>query len=433
LPWTVGQEEIGKPKIFYGWIITALVFLNLGVAYGAQYSFGVLFPSLIEEFQWHRQSIAGAFSLYTFMYGFLGIILGRWTDRFGPQIVLVFGSAFLGGGIALVSQVNSPWHLYVIYGLLASWGMSAAYMTANPTIVKWFIEKRGLALGISQSGLGVGIILIPPVTGVLIAAFGWRLACIILGSAVFATLFTTSFFLVGHPEKMGLLPDGRKGNPGAAKETPGRGTIFHEVAWSAGEAIRTKSFWVLTAIFFSTWLFVFLPLVHLVIFALDIGLSRKAAFTALSFLGAASTLGRLGMGYISDRVGRKRALVVNLAFQVFAWFWALGIKQSWMLILFSIVFGLSYGGVSAIFPAITGDYFGRLKAASVIGAIFTISGPAAAFGPLVGGFIYDRTQGYQLAFLLGALTNVLALILVFVSQPPGEKSPSRILRSPSGS
>jgi MFS transporter, OFA family, oxalate/formate antiporter len=414
----MASRESSPQKIFYGWIIAGLVFLNLGMAYGAQYSFGVLFPAMIEEFKWNRQSLAGAFSLYAFLYSFLGIILGRWVDRFGPRAVLTAGSICLGMGIGLISQVRAPWHLYVVYGLLASWGMSAAYMTANPTIVKWFVEKRGMALGIAQSGLGVGIVLIPPLTGTLIELFGWRSTCMILGGMVFAVLFTTSLFLIGYPEKIGLLPDGRRaeGPGGPGKENLGR--IPNEVSWSAAEAIHTRSFWVLTVIFFCTWLMVFLPLVHLVIFTLDIGLSRKAAFVALSFLGGSSTFGRLVMGYISDRMGRKRTLGLNLTLQILTWIWIMVTDNTWMLFVFAIFYGFSYGGVSAVFPAIVGDYFGRLKAASVIGAIFTIAGIAAAFGPIVGGIIYDLTKSYQLAFLLGALTNIISLLLLFLSRPP---------------
>jgi OFA family oxalate/formate antiporter-like MFS transporter len=99
----------------------------------------------------------------------------------------------------------------------------------------------------------------------------------------------------------------------------------------------------------------------------------------------------------------------------------MGTNISWMLLIFAAAFGFSYGGVSAVFPAIVGDYFGRLQAASVIGAIFTIGGTAAAFGPLVAGYIYDVTHTYQLAFLLGAISNLMSLILVFASKPPQRK------------
>ena len=417
------QMENSQKKLFYGWVITGVVSLNLAMAYGTQYSFSVFFPSLIEEFRWNRQSLAGAFSLYAFMYSTLGVILGRWTDRSGPRIVLIFGSFCLGSGIGLISLVKAPWHLYVVYGLLASWGMSATYITANPTVVKWFVEKRGLALGLAQSGLGIGIILIPPLTGWMISAFGWRQACIILGGAVGIVLFSTAFLLVGHPEKMGLLPDGREGKPpdkslGSFQPEVIPPKVYQEVSWSAVEAIHTKSFWVLTALFFCTWLFVFLPLVHLVIFAMDIGLSKEAALIALGVLGGFSTVGRLAMGFISDRIGRKQAMMANLGLQVFSWFWIMATNSSWMLVVFAAAFGFSYGGVATVFPAIVGDYFGRLKTASIIGAIFTLAGSAAAVGPLVGGYIFDLTHNYQLAFLMGALTNLLSLILLFLSQPP---------------
>lgn len=417
------QKENSTQKFFYGWVITGLVSLNLAMAYGAQYSFGVLFPSLIEEFKWNRQSLSGAFSLYTFMYSVLGVILGRWTDRFGPRIILLLGSAFLGMGIGLISLVNAPWHLYVVYGLLASWGMSATYITASPIIVKWFIAQRGLAVGLAQSGLGIGIIIIPPITGALIAALGWRPTCVILGAAVFIVLCATSFFLIGYPEKIGLLPDGRQKimsgkSSSAARSEETYEAIYKEVNWSAAEAIHTRSFWVLTALFFCAWLFVFLPLVHLVVFAMDIGLSRESALISLSILGGSSTLGRLITGYISDRIGRKQALAITICMQVFSWFWIMGTSTSWMLFLFAVVFGFSYGGVSAVFPAIIGDHFGRLKAASVIGAIFTLAGTAAAFGPLFAGYIHDVTHNYQMAFLCGALSNLLSLVLLIFSKPP---------------
>jgi MFS family permease len=412
------QIRISKQRFFYGWIIAGIAFLNLAIAYGAQYSFGIFFPYLIKEFKWDRSSLAGAFSLYTFMYTILAVILGRLTDRFGPRIVLIFGSACLGTGIALISQVTALWHLYAFYGLMASWGMSATYITSNTTIVKWFIEKRGLALGLTQSGLGVGIIIIPRLSGTLIDTFGWRQALLILGAFVFIALFTGALFLIGDPEKTGCQPYGLQNKYISKSLVNITEAIYKEVSWSVSKAIRTKSFWVLTVIFFFTWLFVFFPLVHLVIFSMDIGLSRESAFMALSLLGGASALGRVIMGFLSDRIGKKQALIVNFGLQVFSWFWVMGTTTSFMLFLFATTFGFSYGGISAIFPAIIGDYFGRLKAGSIIGTIFTIAAIASAIGPLVAGYIYDMTHSYQLAFQLGAIANLISLALVFLSKPP---------------
>jgi MFS family permease len=98
----MNQIKIPRKGFFYGWIIVGIAFLNLAIAYGAQYSFGIFFPYLIKEFRWDRSSLAGAFSLYTFMYTILAVILGRLTDRFGPRTVLIFGSACIGAGIILI-------------------------------------------------------------------------------------------------------------------------------------------------------------------------------------------------------------------------------------------------------------------------------------------------------------------------------------------
>ncbi len=151
---------------------------------------------------------------------------------------------------------------------------------------------------------------------------------------------------------------------------------------------------------------------------MDIGLSRESALGALSFLGGASALGRVFMGLLSDRIGKRQALAINFGLQVFSWLWVMGTTTSSRLFLFAATFGFSYGGISSIFPAVIGDYFGRIKAGSIIGTIFTIAGIASAIGPLVAGYIYDITHSYQLAFRLGAIANLLSLVLVFFSKPP---------------
>jgi len=141
-------------RIFYGWVIVGGAFLVLFTAYGSQYAFGVFFRALLEEFGWGRARLSGVFSLYAFLYGALGVAAGRLTDWWGPRAVIAFGGLFLGAGLAGMSQVSALWQPYLLYGVVAAIGMSTAYVPCSATVVKWFVERRGLALGVASCWIG---------------------------------------------------------------------------------------------------------------------------------------------------------------------------------------------------------------------------------------------------------------------------------------
>ena len=163
-------------RVFRGWIVVAGAFSVLFVAYGAQYSFGVFFSALLEEFGWSRASLAGAFSLYAAAYCVFGFPAGRLTDRWGPRLVIAFGGLFLGAALAGMALVTRLWQPYVLYGLVAALGMGTAYVPCNSTVVKWFVARRGLAVGLATAGGSVGTFVLPPVAQLLVSAAGWRTA-----------------------------------------------------------------------------------------------------------------------------------------------------------------------------------------------------------------------------------------------------------------
>src|SRR5215470_5063897 len=124
-------------RIFHGWVIVAGAFAVLFVAYGTQYSFGVFFSALLEEFGWSRASVAGAFSLYAFAYSVMAYPAGRLTDAWGPRRVIALGGCFLGVALAGMALVTKVWQPYLLYGGVAALGMSTAYVPCNATVVKW--------------------------------------------------------------------------------------------------------------------------------------------------------------------------------------------------------------------------------------------------------------------------------------------------------
>ncbi|MBI4589294.1 MAG: MFS transporter [Candidatus Rokubacteria bacterium] len=400
------------PRFFYGWVVVGGAFTVLFMAYGAQYSFGVFFGALLDEFGWSRASLSGVFSLYAFLYCVFGLVAGRLTDLWGPRAVIRLGGALLGLGLAGMSRVEALWHPYLLYGIVAALGMSTAYVPCNATVVKWFVKRRGLALGVASSGGSLGTFALPPLAAALIAAVGWRWAYGLFGAGILVALNLVATVMRRDPELLGLRPDGDAGPPTAS----GSSTV--EAQWPLRSAIRTRAFWLIFGVFASTWIPVFIPLVHVVPFARDLGISPLLASTVLSALGIAAVIGRLVMGAVSDAIGRRPALGLVITLQGGAFLAFMLVRGLPSLYLVALGFGFSYGAVSTLFPAIVGDFFGREQAGSLVGFLFALAGSMAAWGPLVAGVIYDGTGAYTWAFIGSAALNALALALLAVARPP---------------
>ena len=397
-------------SLFQGWKIVGAAFLVLFVAYGAQYSFGVFFSALLAEFGWSRASLAGAFSLYAFLYCVFGFPAGRLTDRWGPRLVIAAGGLFLGGALAGMALVTQLWQPYVLYGVVAALGMGTAYVPCNSTVVKWFARRRGLAVGLASSGGSLGTFVLPPVAQLIVGAVGWRAAYVIFGAAVFVILNVVSRVMRRDPESMGLHPDGE---PPPASDVSGGAEV-----WPLREAIRTPTFWLLAVTFSATWIPVFIPLVHIVPFTRDLGYSALVAASIVSALGAGAVAGRLAMGAVSDRIGRKAAIGIAMVMQALAFVGFILVRDLPLLYGSALVFGYSYGTISTLFPALVGDFFGRGQVGSIVGFLFMIAGGTAAWGPLIAGAVYDATHRYTLAFAGSAALNVVALTLLLLCRPP---------------
>jgi len=149
-------------KFFYGWVIVAAGFLMSVVGMGSRYSFGVFFKSMEIDFGMTRSMISGFFSIYMMLSCVIAVLGGWALDRKGPRKVVLLMGVFTGTSMILTSQVRSPWLLLLTYSLLLSLGTGPTFGTANTTTSRWFVKKRGLFLGITSSGGGVGAIVFAP-------------------------------------------------------------------------------------------------------------------------------------------------------------------------------------------------------------------------------------------------------------------------------
>jgi MFS family permease len=395
--------------VFRGWVIVTGAFLVLFVAYGTQFSFGVFFAALIEEFGWSRARLSGAFSLYTATYSLCAFLAGRLTDRWGPRAVISLGGAFLGAGLAAMSGIWALWQPYVLYGVVAAFGMSTAYVPCSATVVKWFVRRRGLAVGLASSGGSLGAFVLPPLAQLLVAQVGWRWAYVVFGATIFGVLALVARYMRRAPEDLGLFPDG--GGESLATEVP--------AAWPLARALRTRTFWVLFAIFSATWIPVFIPVVHAVSLARDLGFSPLTATSLVSALGIGAVVGRLGMGAASDRIGRRPALALGLILQALAFAGFSLMTALSGLYLAAFTFGFAYGSISSTAPAIVGDFFGRQQAGTLFGFLFAFAGAMAAVGPIAAGAVHDACGTYAPAFAVGTLLNLAAVGFLLALKPPG--------------
>jgi OFA family oxalate/formate antiporter-like MFS transporter len=326
--------------------------------------------------------------------------------------VIAAGGLLLGAALAGMSLVTQLWQPYLLYGLVAALGMGTAYVPCNTTVVKWFVARRGLAVGLASSGASVGTFALPPLAQLLVTGVGWRAAYVVFGIGIAVFLTLAAQVMRRDPESLGLHPDGAS-RPVAAPSAAAAG------AGALSRAMRTRAFWTIGAAFTATWIPVFIPLVHLVPFTRDLGHSPLTGAWVVSTLGIGAVAGRLVMGAVSDRIGRKPAVGVAMAFQAVGFLGFL-LAGHGLVVLFgnALVFGYSYGAVSTLFPAIVGDFFGRGQAGTIVGFLFALAGAMAGWGPLIAGAIHDATGSYDLMWVLSALLNVVAIVLLAMAQPP---------------
>jgi MFS family permease len=399
---------IHEERIFYGWVIAGAGLVISLVGLGARYSFGVFFSSLEAAFAMTRGATSSIFSVYMLLCCVFAFLGGWALDRYGPRKVCILMGSFTGLSLLLASQTRSLWQLYLTYGLLLSLGTGAVYTVVNSTTSRWFERKRGLALGITTSGGGVGAIVMAPFATHLITHLDWRTALIVMGSVSWLVVAMVSLLMRKEPGDVGLLPDGAKLE--RVKENS-QDTVSVPEGLSLREAFQAGDFWALWFIWLFLSLSVHLIFVHVVPYAVDMGFSLMDAAGIVSLVGGLSIAGRVMVGRISDATGRRPLAVSCALLQVGALLLLSWARELWMLYVFAIAFGFLWGALSTMVTALIGDVFGMRSIGAIMGAMSGGWALGAAIGPAIGGYTYDMSGHYVVAFAVAAAVLLAATFL----------------------
>jgi MFS family permease len=398
-----------KDRLFYGWVVVA-VFLVISIAlYGIHFSFGVFFKSIEAEFGLSRAATSAILSANVLLGGAYSFFAGRALDRYGPRVALLAMGLFVGLSLVLTSWTNALWQLFFTYSLLLAMGTGPVYVVPMSAVSRWFDKKRGLALGLSSMGVGLGTMAMAPFAAYLITNYSWRTAYLIIGLIAWGVVLPLSLLLKRDPSEVGALPDGARARAGeprteASSLQPNRASVR--------AVLRTRSFRLLALLWFLFAFNIFLVITHLVPHITDIGFTPAQAAFVLSLVGMASIFGRLLMGVVSDRLGRRKAVATCTLIISVCMVWLIYAQDFSSLYLFALVYGFFYSGFGTTSAALVGDTFEVGNIGTVFGLLEIGFGVGAGLGPAIGGLVFDARQDYSIAFMIGALVMLVATVLV---------------------
>ncbi|MCK4388431.1 MAG: MFS transporter, partial [Dehalococcoidia bacterium] len=347
-------------------------------------------------------------------------LAGSFNDRHGPRLTLMISVIAMSMGYALMSTISAPWQLYTFYGVIVATGLSFGYMPVASSVPRWFVKSRGTALGITVAGIGMGTLVLAPFAQFLIFKFDWRFAYLILAGLFFIIVFPVSRLMRLDPSEKGLLPYGIEETPVENKRSDS--SPLSPVDFTVRQAMKTKPFWLLFVMYVLALIPIQMVMVHLKAYAVHFGVAEMTAAIALGLVGGVSIIGRIVMGSVSDKIGRKASFIIAFLLMALMMLWLLKARQPWQFYLFSAIFGFGYGGFVPLVPAIVGDWFGMKFHGSIFGILSLAVAIGGAIGPLLAGYVFDVVGSYDIAIIVGAAVLFIAAGCSFVIKAPYAKS-----------
>jgi len=378
------------------WLRLSLAMLISTIGGVGMWSVVVALPAIQADFGVDRAAASLPYTLAMLGFAGGGVILGRLADRFGIATPLALGALALGCGYLAVGVSANLTQVALAHGFLIGFGCSATFGPLMADISHWFMRRRGIAVALAASGNYLAGTIWPPVVQHAIAGYGWRAAHSGIGIFVLVTMLPLAFLLRRRLE------------------------VHHTAAATASAARRqaTMPFSPMTLQVLlciagvACCVAMSMPQVHLVAYCGDLGYGVARGAEMLSLMLACGIVSRVASGFIADRIGGVRTLLLGSILQGTALFLYLLFNGLASLYVISALFGLFQGGIVPSYAIIVREYFSPKEAGTRVGLVLMATLVGMALGGWMSGEVFDLTGSYQAAFLNGIAWNLLNVTIM---------------------
>ncbi len=414
-----------KHRLYYGWVIVAVLALVNGVTMAMGTVNLGLFPKPMgDEISAGRSMFGWAQTARQVTGALTSPLVGKLLDRFGARILLPIAALVTGCSMVAMGFVNNAWQMILIFAIMGIVGIGgpATLLTAVP-IAKWFVRLRGRALGLSALGSPLGAMSLVPLTQVFITGFGWRETWMILGVMAIVLVCPVSFLLIRRqPEDIGLRPDGEVESPAVREKLSSSSSHQEEESWTLEEVRKTSTFWRLVVVFSIATLGMSTLGLHRLANFIDHGLDPQLVANAISVEAGTGALSVLVMGFLFERVQAKYLGAVSLLFLAGSAYFSIIGDSVFALFGSMVTFGVGIGGNMLLQNYLWPNYYGRKHVGAIRGIVMPATLLFASIGPPMAGYVYDATGTYNVVWWVGILLIISGAIILASTPKPGRKA-----------
>ena len=418
-------------RYHYAWVVAVASGIAVLIGVEPLALFGVFLEPIAKDLGVSRGAVSVVYWLAYFCLGISSIVSGWATDNIGIRKTLIICTIGTIVPLVMLAQAKQLWQLYLWYGVVYGLARSGFTTPTLITITLWFKKKQGLAVGIVSSGLAVGPLIFAPLFRYLIDVYGWGNAFLILGVLSGVIIAPCCWLIRNHPSDMGLRPYGdtdEKEVPGAPVIAPSYQPLYYRPGISNffKYAMTTQPFFLLPLIHFVGCISHAIPLAHVVVMATDKGIDPMVASTVLGVAVGVSATSRLTAPMLSDKIGGRKVLILFILMQGISILWLLPAKELWLFFVFSLFFGLGYGGEMTPFPILNRQYYGTAPIGMIYGFQVMVACIGMGIGGFIAGFLYDLMGNYTLAIWVAVLTGFAGAGLSYLLVDPFKPDKRRI-------